>query len=249
MRCATKSEFSLVSSFFSFFLTYFLDFFSSFLFLFFFLFFLVYFPLFFFFHFFFLSFFLSFFFLFSSIFNMKIFNCRMTGSEIGSDASGTDELKGFEKVCFTIESKYIIVGNDDIDIGANPSAEDEAEALADGGEKVLNLVSSHDLQQLTLPADKKEAKKEIKLMFKNMFKQLKTACAKDDAALASYKENFATIQTWFKEYILKNISDFDFYFPAGSDPTNCFIIPARWVGDAEAPIFHYLNDAVIIEKV
>ena len=40
----------------------------------------------------------------------------------------------------------VTVGNGDIDIGANPSAEDGEEALEDGAETVNNVVYSFRLQ-------------------------------------------------------------------------------------------------------
>ena len=68
----------------------------------------------------------------------------------GSDAY---EYKEVDDIVYELDAAMIIIKEGDVDIGGNPSAEEQAEALEGGAEQVINLVHSFRLQQTSF--DKK----------------------------------------------------------------------------------------------
>lgn len=50
-----------------------------------------------------------------------------------------------DDVVYEVDAAKIVVSDGDIDIGANPSAEEQAEALENGAEQVINIVHSFRL--------------------------------------------------------------------------------------------------------
>ena len=73
---------------------------------------------------------------------MLIFEDVISGDELLSDAY---DVKLVDGAVYEADCAMVTVGNGDIDIGANPSAED-GEALEDGAETVNNVVYSFRLQ-------------------------------------------------------------------------------------------------------
>ena len=74
---------------------------------------------------------------------MIIFEDVISGDELLSDAYDPKLVDG---AVYEADCAMVTVGNGDIDIGANPSAEDGEEALEDGAETVNNVVYSFRLQ-------------------------------------------------------------------------------------------------------
>lgn len=54
---------------------------------------------------------------------------------------------------YEVESQLIVIKEGEVNIGGNPSAEEQEEALADGAQQVNNVVHSFRLQRTTF--DKK----------------------------------------------------------------------------------------------
>lgn len=69
----------------------------------------------------------------------------------GSDAY---ELKEVDDVAFELDAAMIVVSDGDVDIGGNPSAEEQQEALENGAQQVINIVHSFRLQSTSF--DKKQ---------------------------------------------------------------------------------------------
>lgn len=61
--------------------------------------------------------------------------------------------KDIDDVVYEVDAANIVVQEGDVDIGANPSAEEQQEALENGGQQVINIVHSFRLQSTTF--DKK----------------------------------------------------------------------------------------------
>eukprot|EP01006_Ploeotia_vitrea_P021160 TRINITY_DN53508_c0_g1_i1.p2 TRINITY_DN53508_c0_g1~~TRINITY_DN53508_c0_g1_i1.p2 ORF type:complete len:192 (-),score=111.54 TRINITY_DN53508_c0_g1_i1:1563-2087(-) len=173
---------------------------------------------------------------------MKVYIDLMNGSELCSDAQKIEEVKEYDGAVFKVQSKQIIEGNDDIDIGANPSAEEQAEALADGATQVINLVSAHKLQKMEM--DKKEYKALQKMWFKKFLGWLKE---NDESKVAEYKKVFPKLQEFYK-MVIKNFDDFEFYIGELATLENGIIIPARWEDGGMAPVFYYYPIAMKEEK-
>lgn len=69
---------------------------------------------------------------------------------MGSDAY---DYKEVDDIVYELDAQQIVISEGDVDIGGNPSAEEQAEALENGGTQVINIVHSFRLQSTTF--DKK----------------------------------------------------------------------------------------------
>jgi hypothetical protein len=99
------------------------------------------------------------------------------------------------------------------------------------------------------PTDKEELKKAETAAVAKLSKYDK---AKYDAVVVRferYKKNFKALQDFVKNEIVANFSDFDFFIaPEPAELGKCMIIPARYVGEAPAPVFYFFVDGLIEEK-
>ena len=69
----------------------------------------------------------------------------VTGDEIISD---TYNLKEIDDVVYEVDCRKVTKGADNIDIGANPSAEEQEEALDEGTKQVIDVVDGFRLNFL-----------------------------------------------------------------------------------------------------
>ncbi|KAG8892356.1 hypothetical protein FRB99_002782 [Tulasnella sp. 403] len=75
---------------------------------------------------------------------MLIYKDILSGDEMFSDAFPIKEVDG---IVYEVECKTITIkGGAEVDIGANPSQEDQDEALEDGVEQVKDVIFSGRLQ-------------------------------------------------------------------------------------------------------
>lgn len=74
----------------------------------------------------------------------------ITGDEIISDSYGLKEIDG---IAYEADCKKITIGAENIDIGANPSAEEADEGADDGAQTVIDVVHSFRLNETSF--DKK----------------------------------------------------------------------------------------------
>jgi hypothetical protein len=63
------------------------------------------------------------------------------------------DFKDIDDIVYEVDAANMVVQEGDVDIGANPSAEEQQEALENGGQTVINIVHSFRLQPTTF--DKK----------------------------------------------------------------------------------------------
>ncbi|VDP94802.1 unnamed protein product [Echinostoma caproni] len=91
---------------------------------------------------------------------MRVFVDAVSGDEMFSDSF---KFKLVDDVVYEVEGKYVIVSNkiDDSLLGANPSAEEENEALEEGSQRVIDLV--HGMRLTYSPFDKKGYKDYLKV--------------------------------------------------------------------------------------
>jgi len=72
-----------------------------------------------------------------------IYTDKLSGDEMFSDSYPVREIEdGF---FFEVDGKWQEVGDVDVDIGANPSAEEETEALEEGKRKVVDIIDAFRL--------------------------------------------------------------------------------------------------------
>jgi len=72
----------------------------------------------------------------------------------------------------------------------------------------------------------------------------------DDAKsrIADFKANFEGIQKFVQDEILANFDECEFYTADDAELGSCQIIAARYVGEATAPIFYYVQDGLREKK-
>merc|ERR1712070_46122 len=80
-------------------------------------------------------------------YNMLVYNCIVSGSELLSDAHEAEELWG--GTFLKVKGTYITIGGEeDIDIGGNASAEEEAEGTDDNSQQVIDIINNFSLQPM-----------------------------------------------------------------------------------------------------
>lgn len=137
-----------------------------------------------------------------------------------------------------------LVGGESFDLGSNPSAEAEAEALADGAVKKINVVHNHALFKIGA-LEKKLIKKYYKDYWKCLIKEFEGDAEKS----AQFKENFKKINGFLKKEIFSDLDAWEFYLPEDSDGLGTgMLIAAKW-GSEEAPCFYYPLIGMRAERV
>lgn len=98
------------------------------------------------------------------------------------------------------------------------------------------------------PADKKEAKAAEAEAMDALGKYDRLPVEKIDAQIASFKKNFPALEKFVKDVVIANFDEFDFYLCQGGSFGECMIIPARYVGEATAPVFYVYVDGINQKK-
>lgn len=68
------------------------------------------------------------------------------------------------------------------------------------------------------------------------------------AKMAEFKANFEDLQKFVKEVIIANFGEFEFYLCEEGELGESMIIPARYIGEAEAPIFYFYDAGLRFKK-
>ncbi|ODV78189.1 translationally controlled tumor protein [Suhomyces tanzawaensis NRRL Y-17324] len=143
---------------------------------------------------------------------MLIYKDIFTDDELLSDAYDLTEVDG---VILEADCAMVKVGDGDIDIGANPSAEDAEEALEDGTETVNNVVHSFRLQQTQFD------KKSFLGYIKGYMKKVKAHLAeKDPEAVETFEKGAAT----YVKKVIGSFNDWDFYTGESMDPDGMIVL-------------------------
>jgi hypothetical protein len=66
--------------------------------------------------------------------------------------------------------------------------------------------------------------------------------------MANFKANFEGLQKFVKDVIIANFDEFEFYTCEEGELGECMLIPARYIGEAEAPIFYFFDDGIRFKK-
>ncbi|KIY74140.1 translationally controlled tumor-associated [Cylindrobasidium torrendii FP15055 ss-10] len=135
---------------------------------------------------------------------MLLYEDIITGDEMFSDAFPIKEVDG---VVYEVDCAMIVVGSgNDIDIGANPSAEEAGEALEDGQTQVNNVVHSFRLQSTVFD------KKSFLTYLKGYMKAVKGKLPADRVSA------FETGAQTFAKKIVGNFKDYEFYTGESMNP-------------------------------
>ncbi|KAG8905744.1 hypothetical protein FRC01_008247 [Tulasnella sp. 417] len=139
---------------------------------------------------------------------MLLYTDILTDDELFSDAYPMKEVDG---IVYEVDCAMIVVKEGDVDIGANPSAEEIAEAMEDGATTVNNVVHSFRLE---LTSFKKKGYGEH---LKNYMKALKAKLAQTNPDRV---EAFQKAANEFAKKILANFDKYDFVSCNGVDEVN-----------------------------
>jgi len=146
---------------------------------------------------------------------MIIFKDIITGDEIISDSYDLKEIDG---TVYEADGKKIAVGGENIDIGANPSAEDGGgDDLEDTTSTVLDIAHSFRLNETQF--DKKTYLSHLKGYMKKVKEAMKAKGA-DDAEV----KDFETKAQAYAKKIIGNFKDYEFLIGESMDPDGMVIL-------------------------
>ncbi|KAF2443223.1 microtubule/calcium-binding protein [Karstenula rhodostoma CBS 690.94] len=145
---------------------------------------------------------------------MIIFKDSLTGDEIISDSYNLKEVDG---IAYEADCSKISVGVDNIDIGANASAEGGDEDAEDQAQTVIDVVHSFRLNETSF--DKKSYLTHLKGYMKAVKGKLqeKGASAEDVTAFEKGAQGFA-------KKIVANFKDYEFLIGESMDPDGMVIL-------------------------
>ena len=133
----------------------------------------------------------------------------ITGDELISDSYNLKEVDG---AVYEADCTKIVVGGDNIDIGANPSAEDGGDDdVNDTKETVLDVVHSFRLN--TTQFDKKNYLSHLKTYMKQVKEKMTASGADADAV-----KEFETKAQAYAKKIVTNFKDYEFLIGESMDP-------------------------------
>ncbi|KAF2491914.1 microtubule/calcium-binding protein [Lophium mytilinum] len=145
---------------------------------------------------------------------MIIYKCLISGDEILSDSYDIKEVDG---VVYEADCKKITVGGDNIDIGANPSAEEGGDDTEDTSQQVIDIVHSFRLNETQF--DKKSYLSHLKTYMKQVKEAMKTRGASDEEV-----KEFEKGASGFAKKIVGNFKDYEFLIGESMDPDGMVIL-------------------------
>jgi len=168
---------------------------------------------------------------------MYIFYDRIGGRrEVLSDAFSICENAAF----YEVPGKMMkTVENNDFDIGANPSQEEQQEELDSNEEMKLDVVFSCKLQECNLIGSKKDLLK----YFKDYMKKVMPFVPEDE--MDEFKKQAAEKIKSFAA----NFDDFTFYMGEGAENEEAqMIIPFKYNDDGMSGTFYFMKPGLEKEK-
>ncbi|KAF1984001.1 microtubule/calcium-binding protein [Aulographum hederae CBS 113979] len=145
---------------------------------------------------------------------MIIFKDLITGDEVISDSYNLKEIDG---VAYEADCKKITIGGDNVDIGANPSAEEADEGNDDQSKQVIDVVYSFRLNETQF--DKKSYLSHLKGYMKKVKEGLKNKGASEEEI-----KDFESKAGGFAKKIVANFKDYEFLIGESMDPDGMVIL-------------------------
>ncbi|TKA78186.1 Translationally-controlled tumor protein [Cryomyces minteri] len=145
---------------------------------------------------------------------MIIYKDIITGDEILSDSYDIKEVDG---AVYEADCKKITIGNDNIDIGANPSAEEADEGLEEGQTQVIDVVHSFRLNETQF--DKKSYLSHLKTYMKKVKEAMKNNGSSDDEV-----KEFEKSAAGYAKKIVGGFKDYEFLIGESMDPDGMVIL-------------------------
>lgn len=145
---------------------------------------------------------------------MIIYKDLITDDEIISDSYNLKEIDG---VAYEADCKKITIGKENIDIGANPSAEEAEEGVDDNAQTVIDVVKSFRLNETSF--DKKTYLSHLKTYMKKVKEAMTKKGASDDEI-----KGFEKGASAFAKKIVANFKDYEFLIGESMDPDGMVIL-------------------------
>jgi len=162
---------------------------------------------------------------------MLLYTDIFSGDEMFSDAF---PLKTVDDIVYEVDCALMIVKEGDVDIGANPSAEEQEEALENGASQVNNVIHSFRLQSTSFD------KKSFLTYLKGYMKAVKTKLAETNPDRVSAFESGAQA---FAKKIVSNFKDYEFY-TGESMNIEGMIALLNYREDGTTPYFTFWKDGL-----
>jgi hypothetical protein len=168
---------------------------------------------------------------------MLIYKDVISGDEMISDAY---DIKVIDGAVFEVDSQLInIKPGADVDIGANPSAEDGEEALEDGAISINNVVYSFRLQETSFD------KKSFMTYIKGYMKKVKAYLAEHNPDAVEAFEKGATN---YVKKIIGNFKDYEFFTGESMDPDGMVVL-LNYREDGTTPYLIFWKHGLKEDKV
>jgi len=160
---------------------------------------------------------------------MLLYSDIITGDEMFSDAF---PIKIVDDIVFEVDCQLVQVKKGaDVDIGANPSAEEQEEALEEGAVQVNNVVHSFRLQETQFD------KKSFLTYLKGYMKAVKGKLPED--RVAAFEKDAQS----FAKKIVANFKDYEFYIGESMDPEGMVAL-LNYRADGITPYFTFWKDGL-----
>jgi len=175
---------------------------------------------------------------------MLLFKDIVSGDELFSDGVVDDPRKDIlelDDIIYEVNCKMVQVKSGvDVDIGANPSAEEAEEGLDDSEVKTVNLIiDAFRLQETSFD------KKSYMIYIKGYMKKLKEKLKETDPDRVTVFEGKAPVVV---KKILENFKDYEFYTGESMD-TEGMVLLLNYREDGITPFFTLFKDGLKEEKL
>ncbi|KAI4526561.1 translationally controlled tumor-associated [Schizophyllum commune Tattone D] len=162
---------------------------------------------------------------------MLLYEDILTGDEMFSDAF---PIKLVDDTVYEVDCQMIVVKEGDVDIGANPSQEEQDEAIENGAQQVNNVVHSFRLQSTQFD------KKSYLTYLKGYMKAVKAKLAETNPDRVSAFEKGAAD---YAKKIIGNFKDYEFYTGESMNPDGMVAL-LNYREDGTTPYFTFWKDGL-----
>ncbi|KAG9017955.1 hypothetical protein FRB90_012841 [Tulasnella sp. 427] len=170
---------------------------------------------------------------------MLLYTDIISGDELFSDAY---PMKVIDDVIVEVNCRMIVLKDGDVDIGANPSAEEVQEAVEDGAYTVNDVVYSFRLNQTSFD------KKSYLTHLKGYMKALKAKIAEKYPDNPDKVTEFETKAAEQSKKIIGNLKNYDFY-TGESMNVDGMVALLNFREDGTTPYFTFWRDGVQERKL
>ncbi|KAL4403056.1 hypothetical protein ACI68E_000838 [Malassezia pachydermatis] len=167
---------------------------------------------------------------------MKLYIDKISGDEMVSDGYKVQEV---DDIVYEVDAATITIQDGEVDIGGNPSAEEQAEALENGAEQVINLVHSFRLQATSFD------KKSYLAYLKGYMKAIKAELQESNPdRIPEFEKKAAE----FAKKVVGKFSDWEFYTGESMNPDGMVAL-LNYREDGVTPYFVFWKDGLKETKI